>query len=156
MQEGQLLYSHQKMTASKGQGKKAHFYSECKLIQIGPLACSLPPFTPGDIWQVAWTPCKVPSLESFICSFRRTKGVPHGRRNQQCQNANSLTNACLRLFLVAFYPQIAIFGYRMAVVLEQLRAGEINGQQGRTAGLNRSLQQNHTLKRKWKSRCLSY
>lgn len=64
----------------------------------------------------------------------------------QCQNANDLTNACLRMFLVIFYPPIAIFGFNMAVVLEQLRAGEITGQQGRAAGLNRSLQQSHTLK----------
>lgn len=61
---------------------------------------------------------------------------------RQGQNANDLTSACLRMFLVTFYPPIAIFGFSMAFVLEQLRAGEITGQQG----LNRSLQQNHTLK----------
>lgn len=60
----------------------------------------------------------------------------------QGQTANDLTSACLRMFLVTFYPPIAIFGFSVAVVLEQLRAGEITGQQG----LNRSLQQSHTLK----------
>lgn len=64
----------------------------------------------------------------------------------QGQTANDLTSACLRMFLVTFYPPIAIFGFSMAFVLEQLRAGEIAGQQGRAAGLNRSLQQSHTLR----------
>ena len=73
-------------------------------------------------------PEMLPGLKSFICSFRRAKGMTYGKEqtawegmaSDRDRNVNSRMDACLKIFLVGFYPWGTTRGYRREATYEAI------------------------------------
>lgn len=60
----------------------------------------------------------LPGRKSFICSFRRTKGITYGKAvdgTAKDRDRNANYDSCLKIFLVGFYPPRAISGCRVEI-----------------------------------------
>lgn len=149
MQEGQFPYSHQKKWQhgkGKNKIKKSHFFQNANVFKED---LSRAPFHRS--LQEAFRrwhghPATLPSLQSFICGLRRTKAVPHGRRDRAGPDCKRF-NQCLPQNVSGdFLPTDSHIWVQHGICAGAIKSRKITGQQGRAAGLNRSLQQSHTLR----------